>query len=151
MIIEAFSENKIVQGLSDKKIKKLFNAGEVVHFSAGATIINEGQSVDSLFVLLAGEALVFLPESDERPAQIDLITKKMHDCFGEYSFIDRQPASASIKAQSDCAVYMITHDALQTYLDKKKKAGFIIFRNLLIVLVERLRADNAELDLFNLQ
>ena len=150
MIIEAFSNNRIVQGLSDKQVKRLFMSGKVDRIIAGKEIINEGQHVESLYVLLAGEVQVFLPESGSRPARVDVTTRKMHECFGEYSFIDKQPASASITALTDCAVYVISHVAFQEFLDKHKKAGFIVYRNLLTVLVERLREDNFELDLFNL-
>jgi CRP-like cAMP-binding protein len=151
MIIEAFSNNQIVQGLSDKKIKKLFDAGSVVHIGTGNIIVNEGQTLDSFYIMLAGKAQVFLPVSLNRPSQIDLTTKNIFDCFGEYSFIDKQPASASVKVVEDSAVFVITHDAFQKFLDKQKKAGYIIYKNLLSILVDRLRADNAELDLFNLQ
>ena len=151
MIIEVFSKNRIVQGLSDKKIKKLFNAGSVVHLSTNKVIVSKGQNLDSFYIMLTGKVQVFLPISLERPAQIDLTTKSSYDCFGEYSFIDQQPASASVKASEDSAVFVITHDAFQKFLDNHKKAGYIICKNLLTVLVDRLRADNAELDLFNLQ
>ena len=150
MIIEAFSNNRIVQGLSGKQVERLFSSGEVIRIASGKEIIREGQHVDSLYVLLTGEVLVFLPESDTRPTRVDLITKIMHDCFGEYSFIDNKPASASIETLTDCVVYTISHETFRDFLDKHKKTGSIVYRNLLTVLVERLRADNAELDLFSL-
>jgi CRP/FNR family cyclic AMP-dependent transcriptional regulator len=151
MIIEIFSKTRIVQGLSEKKIRKLFDAGRVIHAGKGDVLVSEGQSVDSFYTMLTGKAQVFLPVSIDRPARIDLTLKNRFDCFGEYSFIDNKPASASVETLEDSAVFVISHDAFQTFLNKHKKAGYVVYKTLLTVLVERLRTDNTELDLFNLK
>ena len=150
MTIETFAKNRIVQGLSRPQIERLFSAGREQSFGAGEIVVRENQVLDSLYVLLSGEVSVYLPESENRPAQIDITTKTMNDCFGEYSLVDHRPASASIRTLRDCIVYIISHVALEDYLESDREAGSIVYKNLLVVLVERLRADNAELDLFNL-
>ena len=150
MTIETFAKNRIVQGLSRPQIERLFSAGREQSFGADEIVVRENQVLDSLYVLLSGEVSVYLPESENRPAQIDITTKTMNDCFGEYSLVDHRPASASIRTLSDCIVYIISHVALEDYLESDREAGSIVYKNLLVVLVERLRADNAELDLFNL-
>ncbi len=150
MGLQAFSENHMVHGLSPGQAELLFSAGTVTQIPTGEVVVTELENLHSVYVLLAGEVMVYLPESEIRPSQIDLTRKTRLDCFGEYSFVDHQPASASIKTLSDCTVYSISHDALQAFLDDNREAGSIIYRNLLAVLVKRLRDDNAELDLFNL-
>jgi CRP-like cAMP-binding protein len=150
MSIETFAKNRIVQGLSRPQIERMFSAGREKTYGAGEVVVRENQILDSLYVLLSGEVSVYLPESEIRPAQIDITTKTMNDCFGEYSLVDHQPASASIRTLSDCVVYIISHVAFEDYLESDRVAGSIVYKNLLVVLVERLRADNAELDLFNL-
>jgi CRP-like cAMP-binding protein len=150
MSIETFAKNRIVQGLSRPQIERMFSAGREITYGAGEVVVRENQILDSLYVLLSGEVSVYLPESETRPAQIDITTKTMNDCFGEYSLVDHQPASASIRTLSDCVVYIISHVAVEDYLESDRIAGSIVYKNLLVVLVERLRADNAELDLFNL-
>ena len=150
MTIETFAKNRIVQGLSRSQIERMFSAGREEHFGAGEMIVRENQILDALYVLLSGEVAVFLPESENRPAQIDITTKTMNDCFGEYSLVDHQPASASIRALSNCIVFSISHVTFEDYLESDREAGSNVYKNLLVVLVERLRADNAELDLFNL-
>jgi CRP-like cAMP-binding protein len=150
MTIETFANNRIVQGLSQVQIERMYSQGRVEKFGAGEIVVRENQVLDSLYVLLSGEVSVYLPESEMRPVQIDLTTKAMNDCFGEYSLVDHRPASASIRTMSDCIVYVISHVAFEDYLENDRVAGSIVYKNLLVVLVERLRADNAELDLFNL-
>jgi CRP-like cAMP-binding protein len=150
MSIETFAKNRIVQGLSRPQIERMFSAGREITYGAGEVVVRENQILDSLYVLLSGEVSVYLPESETRPAQINITTKTMNDCFGEYSLVDHQPASASIRTLSDCVVYIISHVAFEDYLESDRVAGSIVYKNLLVVVVERLRADNAELDLFNL-
>jgi len=150
MTIETFARNRLVQGLSRQQIEQMFSAGREEQFSAGQLVVRENQVLDALYVLLSGEVSVYLPEAENRPAQIDITTRNVNDCFGEYSLVDHQPASASIRTLNDCIVYSITHEAFESFLGSDREAGSIVYKNLLVVLVERLRADNAELDLFKL-
>ena len=149
MSTQNFAKNRIVLDLSDTQVEQLFSAGSVTRIDKDKTAVHEEQTLDSVYVLLDGEALVFLPESENRLAQVDLTTLTTGDFFGEYTFIDQQQASASVKALTDCKLYSISHDVFRTYLEQNKDAGYLIYRNLLSVLVERMRNNNAELDLFN--
>ena len=149
MSIQVFSKNRIVQGLSGKQISQLYSAGSVARTGRNEIIVEEEQNLDSLYMLLAGEILVYLPKSEQRPAEVVLATLTIGDYFGEYSFVDQRPTSASIKTLSECTLYTISQSTLREYLNSDKDTGFIIYRNLLTVLVGRLRDNNAELDMFN--
>jgi CRP/FNR family cyclic AMP-dependent transcriptional regulator len=149
MSIQIFSKNRIIQGLSGKQISQLYSAGSIARTGRNEIIVEEKQNLNSLYMLLAGEILVYLPKSGHRPAEVDLATLTIGDCFGEYSLVDKRPASASIKTLSECVLYTISDDIFREYLNTDRDAGFIIYRNLLTVFVGRLRGSNAELDLFN--
>ncbi len=145
-----FFENRLVRGLSRKQAGLLLAAGTVSRADAGTIIVSEGDVVDRLFILLAGEVQVFLPQTVQRVAAVNLNRLGEDDCFGEYAFIDQRPASASVCATMDSEIYEIRHDRLHEMLLTHADIGCIVYRNLLRVLVERLRASNAELDLFTL-
>ncbi len=145
-----FFDNRLIQGLSRKQAELLFAAGAVSILPSGSIVLNEGDVVDKLYVLLSGKVQVFLPQDHGRVSDVKLNVLVEHDCFGEYAFIDEQPASASIVTLCDVEMYEIGHDELQSMLGTHTDIGCVVYRNLLRVLVERLRASNAELDLFTL-
>lgn len=58
------------------------------------------------------------------------------------------PAAASAVTITESLFFIIHHDKLNGILEKHDRIGRIVYKNLLAVLVERLRASNAELDLF---
>ena len=148
MIIEAFAESHLTHNLSPQQIESLFSAGVIQRYEADTLVINEGEVLRNLYVILAGEVSVFLPAGDERLADVQLSVLQKNNCLGEYSFIDHQPASASVRCKTDCVLYQIDDQTLEAYLSEHQAAGSIIYRNLLVMLVARLRLNNKDLDLF---
>jgi len=144
-----FSRNHLFHKLPESLASLLFDAGEVSDIPAGTIIVNEGEALDRLFVVLSGKVEVYLPESESRFSSVRLTTMGPGDCFGEYGFVDRQPASASIRSIEPVELYGIPFQTLHKFLDSHHSVAAIVYKNLLAILVKRLRASNAELDLFN--
>lgn len=143
-----FTRNRLFHRLPEALTRQLFDAGEVLQVPSDTVIVNEGEDLDRLFVVLSGRVSVYLPANESRFSLVKLTMMGPGDCFGEYAFIDRGPASASISAASHAEVYAIHFDTLQKFLDEHHIVASIIYRNLLNILVKRLRDSNAELDLF---
>lgn len=143
-----FFRNRLFQGLSRQQVEHLFHAGSVVSLHHDLPIIEEGDPVDVLSIVVSGSVLVYLPKSENRIAQVNLSVLGPLECFGEYAFIDGQSASASVRTQGDTDLYQIPHQRLSQIVCSDPALGIIIYRNLLAILVSRLRASNAELDLF---
>jgi CRP-like cAMP-binding protein len=146
----AFTRNRLFHKLPESLALLLFEAGTVSIVPTGTEIVGEGEALDKLYIVLGGKAEVYLPQNESRFSPVKLSELAPGDCFGEYAFVDRQPASASIRAASDAEVYAIHFDTLHKFLDRHHSVASILYRNLLNILVERLRASNAELDLFTL-
>jgi small-conductance mechanosensitive channel len=90
--------------LSDEQLDALLPRGKVVHFGRGETMIRQGETGDSMFIIAAGEANVLA----ERNGQSRLVASmKSGDCFGEMSLLTGEPRSATVVASSDCEVVEI--------------------------------------------
>ena len=85
-----------------------------------------------------------------RPAEIRLHILESGDLLGEYSFIDSQVASASVRALEDGELYTISRDDFYSIVDSSNRVGKLIYRNLLQALIIRLRHYNEEADLRHL-
>lgn len=138
--------NRLFHRLNEHECALIEHAGQWIQARKGQAIITEGKANKALYLVMEGSVDVRI--SDSMGMSMDLATHGPGMMIGEYSFIDGLPAAASAVATSDSVLFMIGHDRLNTMLEKYDRIGRVVYRNLLAVLVERLRASNAELDLF---
>ena len=115
-------------------------------------MLAEGQRSEVLYVVLSGQLKVMLLVLDRkdhpnRVQDIQLSTLKPGDCFGEYSLIDSEPASASVLAAEPTELLKITSQDFQTVAAHQDRLAKTIYCNLLHLLVRRLRKKDQELDL----
>lgn len=143
-----FANSHLFRRLPDTLREGLYDSGVVSEIPPGASIVREGFSMENLYIVLSGTVEVVLPGKSEGVSDVKLDELGPGDCFGEYTFIDRQAASASIRAVDQVSLYAIPFDTLQKFLNDHPIVAAIVYRNLIEILVARLRASNAELDLF---
>ncbi|MDH3687996.1 MAG: cyclic nucleotide-binding domain-containing protein [Gammaproteobacteria bacterium] len=145
---EKLAANRLFRGLPEGALQSLHDKGETIAVGAGNVLISEGQNNTQMYFVLDGELEVRLEENPERFSELQLGTRGPGSCVGEYSFIDRKPASATVIATKPSEVFRISHETLERLLESSHALGSTVYRNLLLHLVDRLRATNAELDLF---
>lgn len=142
----SLADNRLFHRLNEHECALIEHAGQWVQARKGQAIIAEREVNRALYLVMEGSVDVRI--SDSMGTSMDLATHGPGMMIGEYSFIDGLPAAASAVATSDSVLFMINHERLNAMLEKYDRIGRIVYRNLLAVLVERLRASNAELDLF---
>jgi CRP-like cAMP-binding protein len=146
--LASLRQSKMFEGLGPGGLEALASSGSVDELAASETIIEEGRRVADLFVVIRGELEVFLPKTKSRLTRIRIARVGPGDCIGEYSFVDKNPASASVAARVPTEVFRIPQIEFERTLDADPGIGQIVYRNLLRLLVARLREDNRLLDLF---
>lgn len=137
---------KLFHRLNEHECALIESGGEWVRAREGQIIIAEQRSNKAFYIVMEGAVDVKL--SDSMGTNIELASHGPGMMIGEYSFVDGLPAAASVTAAADSVLFMIPHDKLNEILESNDRIGRIVYRNLLGLLVERLRAANAELDLF---
>ncbi len=147
-LLAGLKQSAVLRGLASAGLESLERAGSAVALDAGEVIIEEGERVKDLFVVIRGELEVFLPKTESRMTRIRVARKVPGDCIGEYSFVDKNPASASVAAKVPSEVFRISQAEFEQKLDADPAIGRTVYRNLLRLLVARLREDNQLLDLF---
>jgi CRP/FNR family transcriptional regulator, cyclic AMP receptor protein len=147
-LISSLKQSKLFRELGTADLESLERTGSAIELDAGEIIIEEGQQVTDLFVLIRGELEVFLPKTESRLTRIRVARKVPGDCIGEYSFVDKNPASASVAAKVPSEVFRISQAEFERKLDADPAIGGTVYRNLLHLLVARLREENQVLDLF---
>lgn len=107
-------------------------------YQDGAVIIREGSFGEGTYVLLDGKVEISR-KIDGRKVVIAALEKG--DVFGELSYIDRQPRSASVIAMGDVKVGLLNKDYLEAEMNKTSEE----FRMIMKAITNRLRKTTGEL------
>jgi NNP family nitrate/nitrite transporter-like MFS transporter len=92
--------------VKSEKIKSLARLGKREGFSANHIVCQEGETGDSLYVILEGE--VRIDKQNAQQDSIEVARLQMGDFFGEMALIDRQPRSATVTTLVDCELFIIS-------------------------------------------
>ena len=128
---------KIFHGLEESDARSICESLQTSRFESGATILNEGESVQSLWIILEGECIV--SRQCQPGHERTLAVLKAGDVFGEMSFIRTAPHSASISATTDVTVCAYERSDYLKLASRRPQAACQIASSIAAVLAERLR------------
>jgi CRP/FNR family transcriptional regulator, cyclic AMP receptor protein len=121
--------------LEDSDIEWLMTEGRQRHVAAETTIITERQPIDSLFLLLEGELLVYTEAHGREP----IARLYPGEIVGELSFVDAQLPTASVVAQRESWLLAIPRETLSSHLSKDTGFAARFYRSIAMFLADRLR------------
>jgi small-conductance mechanosensitive channel/CRP-like cAMP-binding protein len=99
--------------LNDAQLDNVLHSAHIHHYGRGERVIEEGAEGSSMFVMLRGTAHVSVMRNG---AGIRLGVLRTGDCFGEMSLLTGEARSATIRAEGDCEVLEISHEAMAEVL-----------------------------------
>jgi CRP-like cAMP-binding protein len=124
--------------LDDSDANWLASNGKARHLSAGTVIIQQGVPVDSVFILIDGQLLVY-------SGSVEVTRLLAGEIVGEISFVDSRPPSASVKALVDSQALAIDKAVLRAKLQKDLGFASRFYLSLATFLADRLRVTTARL------
>lgn len=152
--IDYFREVKLFSGLSDEQLKKMMEIMGLKEIEADNFIIKEGDSDNTLYILLEGEVEVskslVLPEwiqaGQKQEKSLIRLSEKHHPFFGEMAMFEDEPErSASIKAIQKCVMVTLSKDSIESVTEEDPRIGLQLYFNIASELVERLRRANKDI------
>lgn len=143
---DSLADIQVLRGLDSDDLQRIRETGQFLEVSGGYRLIDEGAVPQNLYLLIRGSLEVFKPDPADRSEGNRLATINPGDSCGEYGFVDRRPASASVKALEDSEVFEIRIDDFDALMREHRDIERVIYRNLLRTLVNRLRASNVVID-----
>ena len=90
-------------------------------YAVGEVIVREGQTGNSMFVIVSGEAVVTLNAAADPVARLH-----EGDFFGEMSLLTGDPRMATVKAATDCQVIEIAADGFRGFVMAEPTAADVI-------------------------
>ncbi|MCX7166656.1 MAG: cyclic nucleotide-binding domain-containing protein [Rhodocyclales bacterium] len=123
---------KAFEGLTPAEITDLLGSSEKCTFGPGGFIVKEGNIGTHMYIILDGEARVM---KSGRDGAVELARLKPADSFGEMALADNEARSASVIADTECALVRINHQIINS----RPEIGLKVYRNIARVLSTRLR------------
>ncbi|NNF16371.1 MAG: cyclic nucleotide-binding domain-containing protein [Gammaproteobacteria bacterium] len=144
-VMDWMIQSHVFRDLNASDLRPFLQSLQVLNFKPMDEVISRGKYSAALYLVTAGRFLVLRPESpavDPTTTEAELIeldTFKKGDCFGEYSLIDKKPASASVVAAESSQALKIPLAAFDTVLMSDYRIAKTVYHNLLLLLTARLR------------
>jgi len=152
--LDFLKEVKLFSGFSDSQLDAMLPAMDLQEFESGDTIIKEGDSDETVYILLEGEVEVsktlVLPEwiksSQQQEKSLTRLSHHHHLFFGEMAMLEDKPErSATIRAMKHCLMVTISREHIESITQKDPEIGMLIYRNIARELVERLVRANKDI------
>jgi len=123
--------------MTDKELRKLAARLKYAPFAKGNVIAKQGTPAQHwLFVIINGEAEVFLEGTNSEKCSLSILTKG--DFFGEMSLMTGSPRAASVIAKTDVECYRLDKEGFEEIMQERP----VIAEEIAHILVTR----RAELD-----
>jgi CRP/FNR family cyclic AMP-dependent transcriptional regulator len=119
--------------LDENALRALAPGGAVRAYAKNVVIVSEGDTTDSLYVVLAGRVKAFVSDESGREAVVNTIG--LGDYFGEL-VLDGGPRSASIMTLEACRLFVIP----QADVERLLEANPAFARDLLRKLIGKVRS-----------
>lgn len=143
----AIAQCPVFEGIDLPRALSILAGAERRSIETGTILIDEGVPNEYLHLILSGRLRVMLPANDLRIRAVHLAELEAGALTGEYSAFDRRPASARVSAVETTELLSMRGADFVAALDRDPEAAKHVYRNLLELLIERLRAKDAEREL----
>jgi CRP/FNR family cyclic AMP-dependent transcriptional regulator len=132
---KALAQVKIFEELTDGERDALKVASTLRRGRAKERIIEQGTTLDRMFIILEGQAEVWVNGKH-------IVTLDGQTLVGEVEFLDMLPASADVVLLKDTDLVELNHASLTGLMEKNSRLGYRIMREIAKIEARRLRDSN---------
>lgn len=127
--------------LNDKDLEWMIHNGQKIELKIGDTLIQKGNYVDNLYILLSGQLSICSNEIEGE--EIGLLGAG--EVVGEMSFLESRPPSVSVISKKTSVVYKISRNAIEARLSSNPDFKANFYYSLALFLSNRLRKTTDQL------
>lgn len=120
-------------GMPLRELGRVAGIAEEVVYSAGSSIIRQGERGDSLFLIEEGEVRV---HQRVHGREKEIRVQKERDYFGEMGILVDEPRTASVTALTDCLLLRISQADFHEILSGHFEASLAVIQTLIRRLME---------------
>ncbi|KJU82775.1 cyclic nucleotide-binding protein [Candidatus Magnetobacterium bavaricum] len=132
----------LLEELSDDDIQWLLASGVEERVEPGAVVINEGEYIGSIYMVLEGTLGIYISASGTRL----LNTVSAGEILGEMSYLEDKPTAATVIALENVVLLNISRDSLDNKMYDEPDFGRRFYKGIGISISRRLRQVNTRMD-----
>jgi CRP-like cAMP-binding protein len=125
--------------LNDRDVEWMLNNGNKLELETGDRLINKGEDIDSLYIVLSGQLAVYA-NNNEPVAKLET-----GEIVGEMSFLESRPPSVSVIVTRPTVVYQISRKMINSRLSSNAEFKSNFYYALALFLSNRLRKTTDQL------
>ncbi len=146
-ILKILSESRFTENLNNQQLQSLCRAARVHRLPAGATLFQEGEVEDEVFVISSGHIRLSMSVPDR--SDIVLLTSGPGDLVGWSGLISDGRMTATATAMEDSVLVALSGKRVRELCEADPQLGYILMMRLARVLSQRILATRLQLlDLF---
>ncbi len=142
---DVIRKSDLANDLGDTEIELLAKMAIEERYSRDDAIIKEDETNRDIFIIYDGWVYIEAQRSIARQESVKLDVLRSKGVIGELSFIDGSRRTANAIAKDDVLCLRLPYDKLYALMDQSPRLGYIIMRNLAIIISDRMRSLNFEL------
>jgi small-conductance mechanosensitive channel/CRP-like cAMP-binding protein len=104
--------------LTDDQVQTVVGAARICLFGKGEKIVEQGAQGTSMFVILTGEAAIYVHHPGQQGDPVRVATVGLGEYFGEMSLLTGAARSATVIAVTDCEVLEIAKSQMAAILQE---------------------------------
>ncbi|MDZ7899437.1 MAG: cyclic nucleotide-binding domain-containing protein [Arcicella sp.] len=125
--------------LNDRDVEWMLNNGSKMDMETGDRLINKGEPIDSLYIVLSGQ-LAVCANNNETVAKLEV-----GEIVGEMSFLESRPPSVSVIVTQPSVIYQISREMINFRLSSNMEFKSNFYYALALFLSNRLRKTTDQL------
>jgi CRP/FNR family cyclic AMP-dependent transcriptional regulator len=137
----------ILRDLEEEELRQFLKIARPARFSRGETILKEGQSGETMYIIKEGaveisKTLVMIrgqESSRDRDKVLTKLSADDHAIFGEVALFEESKRTATVVALTDCLLLEIAKPDFLKLAEENPLIGYKITRNIAQLLCSRLR------------
>ena len=138
-IAAVLGQTAIFRGLAEAQLLTVAQLGVYEKIPRGGYLIEQDADSDLVFVLLQGQVAVQVKIKDTDKHEI-VAKLGPGNVFGELALLNATKRTASIQAADDVGVLLYQAEKLRKLVEADRNIGFVVMKNLAVVLAKRVVA-----------
>jgi CRP-like cAMP-binding protein len=140
----------LFQALKGEELEHVLSHTQTRDFPADAVIVQEGETGDSMFIMISGEVEITkeltLVLDEDTPKERVMIRLKAEDgvYFGEMTLLESEVRSATVTALTDCVLLELHQKDFLEMIHRRPAMGVKLLLHLSQVLSAHLRKSNQD-------
>lgn len=140
---------ELFEALTDAELSLLEAIVTKEFFSKNHVIVKEGEIGDKLFMITRGDVEILKHTAYGDEYTCDYLPESLHLFFGEFSLLDNDVRSATVKAVTPVEALVLQRESFLSFCETNKAIGYKIMKVIALRLACRLRkADKDIITLF---